>query len=420
MARIAVISDLHFGFGRDTERSGDCWEAAEEAFGKARDCDLIILPGDIFDQKIPRPEDWAGALAIFSKLKIPVAAIHGTHERRGKGLINCVEGLEHAGFLKHLHCESESYEIKGEKITVHGMSGVPEAYAKEVLLQWNPKPAEGYNIFMLHQSIQPYIYNPVEPPSLKLEDLPEGFDLYVSGHIHWPEKTEVMGKPFIIPGSTVTTQVNKTEAKFPKGFYIVDTKKGIEFVELESPRKVFYREFKLGGDVMEEIDTYLQGIKEKKKPLVRIRVTGRLEKGKELDFSPVKEKHGKRMILSVSSRVSDEAMESKMKLLKDIRESRISVEEMGFRILRENMKELGISAKYEEIFDLLVEGSVDSAMVHLLSGESREAAGEPSERETEGAEESGEEENVKEFFEKESEEKPGRKNLLAWSGGRHD
>src|SRR4030042_954051 len=203
--RIAFISDLHFGFGRGTERAEDCWEAAEEAFEKAKDCDLIVLPGDIFDERIPRPEDWAKALKIFSRNKVPVVAIHGTHERRGRGLLNCVQGLEHAGFLKHVHCDSATYEFGGEKVTVYGMSGVPEAYAKEVLSTWNPKPTEGFNIFMLHQSIHPYIYNPVEPPSLKLEDLPEGFDLYVSGHIHWREKTEVKGSPFIIPGSTVTT-----------------------------------------------------------------------------------------------------------------------------------------------------------------------------------------------------------------------
>ena len=35
---------------------------------------------------------------------------------------------------------------------------------------------------MLHNSIIPYIYSPLEPPSMKIEDLPKGFDLYVLGH----------------------------------------------------------------------------------------------------------------------------------------------------------------------------------------------------------------------------------------------
>lgn len=438
MLKIGVISDLHFGYARNTERSEDCWEAAEEAFRKAEGCDLIILPGDIFDEKIPRPEDWAKSMKILSRVKVPVVAIHGTHERRGKGLINCVQGLEHASFLKHLHCSHASYEIKGRKITVYGMSGVPEAYAKEVLQQWDPKPQEGYNIFMLHQSIHPYIYNPIEPPSLKLEDLPKGFDLYISGHIHWSEKTEVMGKPFIIPGSTVTTQVNKTEAKSPKGFYIVELKGKdvvIRFVELENVRKVFYKDFKVGGekvsDIMEKIDDYLSGIKEKRKPLVRVRVSGKIGKGTDLNFSHLKEKYRDKMILSIYSRVSEEELENKMKLLKDIRESRISVEEMGMKILRENMKELDLSQGYEGILDLLVDGNVDSAMVYLLANsetkgyESKEQEEEPEPKEepeeieeSEGEEdaEEQEQEEIKEFFEKKKEKREQkRRNLFDWS-----
>lgn len=428
--KIAIISDLHFGYGRGTERSGDCWEAAEEAFDKAGKCDLIVLAGDIFDEKIPRPEDWAKALKIFSKNKVPVVAIHGTHERRGRGLINCVQGLEHAGFLKHVHCSSATYEIKGKKISVYGMSGVPEAYAKEVLNQWDPKPGEGFNIFMLHQSIHPYIYNPVEPPSLRLEDLPEGFDLYVSGHIHWREKTEVKGSPFIIPGSTVTTQVNKTEAKFPKGFYVAELGKKLElkFVKLENQRKVFYRDFKMDGkeDVLENIEKYLDGIKEKRRPLVRVRVKGKKGKGVELNFSQLREKYRDKMFLSIASRVSEEKMDEKMRLLKDIRESRISVEEMGLRILRENMKELKVSRDYEDIFDLLVDGNTDAAMIHMLAnkekkqlpesdeGEKQEEA--PVEGECVSVEE--EEKEVTEFFGDEpagEKMKKGSKNLFDWS-----
>jgi len=420
--KIAVISDLHFGFGRNTERAEDCWEAAEEAFEKAKDCDMIILPGDIFDEKIPRPEDWAKAMKLLSKIKVPVVAIHGTHERRGRGLINCVEGLEHAGFLKHLHCEHVVYEIKGKKIAVHGMSGVPEAYAKEVLQQWNPKPVEGaFNIFMLHQSIHPYIYNPIEPPSLRLEDLPEGFDLYISGHIHWREKTQIRGKPFIIPGSLIPTQINKTEAKYPKGFFVVELNENVEikFVELENQRKVFYKEFKVNNEnpseILERIEEYLDGIEEDKKPLVRIKVTGRIEKGTSLDLSYIREKYKDKLLLSLSVRVEEEEIENKIKLLRSMRESKESVEEMGMKILRENLKELNLSKVYEEIFDFLVEGNVDGALVHLLS--ERE---EKEEEEEEKVKVLDREEFERELFEEEEETKPKKTNLLAWAGVEND
>lgn len=433
--KIAIISDLHFGFARGTERSEDCWQAAEEAFEKARGCDLIILPGDIFDEKIPRPDEWAKALRLFSRVKIPMVAIHGTHERRGRGLINSVEALEYASLLDHVHCTSETYEIKGKKINVYGMSGVPEAYSKEVLDQWNPSPGEGFNIFMLHQSIHPYIYNPIEPPSLKLEDLPKGFDLYISGHIHWREETEVMGKPFIIPGSLVTTQVNKTETKYPKGFYIAEISGDsgkelkLDFVELDTPRKVFYKDFKINNekisDIMEKIEKYMDGIKEDKKPLVRIRVTGKIGKGESLDFSRIKEKYRNKMILSLSSRVSEEELEGSMKFLEEIRESRISVEEMGMKILTENLMEMGVRRSYEELFDLLVEGNVDAAMVSVLSATEEEQ--EVTEEKDNGEKKDNGMENSEEVKELDKEEfenflkedkfnkTRSPKNLLGWS-----
>ena len=94
----------------------------------SRDSDFIILPGDIFDKKVPSQETLSRALNMFVKLLnvnnsveilegagkgmehiehrnfkgIPVVAIHGTHERRTRGLVNPIEAMERAGFLIHL------------------------------------------------------------------------------------------------------------------------------------------------------------------------------------------------------------------------------------------------------------------------------------------------------------------------------
>jgi len=372
--KIAIISDTHFGFARGTERENDCWDAAEEAFDKAKDCDLIILPGDIFDGRIPKPEDWAKSIKILSKIKKPIIAIHGTHERRGRGLINPIEGLAYAGFLKHIHCSHEIFEIKNKKIAVYGMSGVPESYAKEVLDNWSPKPEkDAYNIFMLHQSIAPYIYNPKNPPSLRLDDLPKGFDLYISGHIHWPEKSTVHGKPFLIPGSTITTQIKKKEAEKPKGFYMIELngKEKIEFVELENQRKIFYREFEINHDkitdIEQKIENFLSEINEKKKPIVRVVIKGNKKAEQNFDFTRIKEKYRKKMILSITNRVVDDETTKKIKLMKDIKNKRLSIEEMGIRILKENLKEMNAKINYDDIFETLVNGNIDVVIAELLS-----------------------------------------------------
>ena len=84
--KVAFISDTHFGEGRGTERENDCWEAVEEALTTAQEmgCSLIVHAGDVFDGKLPRPEDWSRALQILSKNKIPLVAIPGNHERPPK------------------------------------------------------------------------------------------------------------------------------------------------------------------------------------------------------------------------------------------------------------------------------------------------------------------------------------------------
>ncbi|RLJ02445.1 MAG: hypothetical protein DRP11_02995 [Candidatus Aenigmatarchaeota archaeon] len=400
--RIACISDLHFGFGTGTERENECWEGAEEAFEKAMTADLVLIAGDIFDTRIPRPEHWGRAMELLSKFKtksndvkvlevrgrgpvpdetlrgIPVLAIHGTHERRSEHITNPVESLERGGFLIHLHTATVVLEIRGERVAVHGMSGVPERYAKDVLLKWNPKPVENaFNIFMLHQSIDPYIYSPLEPPSLKLEDMPEGFDLYVAGHIHWHDLTEVKGKPFMIPGSTVITQMNKIESKQRKGFYMVDTGGGIDFIELERTRPFIYREIDITGkkpsEITEMIERELGGIQEERKPLVHLKLQGTLPKGvgrSDLDMSGIRKGFSDRMILKITMGIREEKLEEKLQLLRSIREQKASIEEIGFAILRKNMEELGSKFEYEKFFEMLVEGETDRVVNELLKDKS--------------------------------------------------
>ena len=128
--KISIISDMHLGYAYGTERENDSFLAAEEAIEASADCDAILVGGDIFDTRTPTTETlirsmqlfmktnfWEGgakvvegvggkSLSDFSPLNtsgVPIIAIHGTHERRSKGLMNPVEGLEKAGFVIYLH-----------------------------------------------------------------------------------------------------------------------------------------------------------------------------------------------------------------------------------------------------------------------------------------------------------------------------
>jgi len=395
MAKIAIISDTHFGFASGTEREEECYDNAQEALQKASEADIILLPGDIFDNRTPKPEVWARAMHILERphrledrgvtlekmigkdddispmaMKgIPIVAIHGTHDRRGKHLLNPVQGLE-AGFLIHLHMSVIVLDVRGERIAIHGMGGVPESYAKAVLERWDPKPVDdAYNIFVLHQSIDPFIYSPLEPPSLKLEDMPEGFDLYVCGHVHYPINTQVHGKPFLIPGSTVTTQTNKMEGKYRKGFYTVQTPESkVDFIEIDA-RRVFYEEINLKEERIEQVREIIEKtlkdisqVNTNKKPLVRLRLIGKLQKGigmRDLDIRSITQKYEKDMILSIGEKLKRGTKQRKVK-------ERKSIEEIGMRILNEESEKRGLKVSPPDLLASLLDDKPEGVINQII------------------------------------------------------
>ncbi len=401
--RIAILSDFHFGFGAGTERAEDAYEAFGEAIEKSLGCDLIIFGGDLFDTRNPDAETLTKAMELMIKplltqnnvrlmqgigkdkskiseialMGIPIVAIHGTHERRTKGLLNPVEALEKAGFLIYLHRNGVIFEKGGERIAIHGMSGVPDQYAESVISEWNPKPEHGcFNILLLHQSITEFLY---ATHTLDLGKIPKGFDLYVNGHIHEAKSEEYAGKPFLLTGSLIPTQL-KEESEKSKGFWIVETslrdrmkanenlklskvidKNGtrICWVDLENQRKVYYRTFEKGG--IEAIENELKGIAQEnpeKKPIVRLNLKGT----KDTLVNEIEMKFGEKLILSFKR-----GREEKKFPTKTLEEHKLSVEEMGRNILMENLRTSGLDPKiFENLFELLVEGKNEEVMERLI------------------------------------------------------
>lgn len=377
---ISIISDLHLEFGYGTEREEDVWEAGEEAFQKALDSDLILIPGDLFDTKIPRTETFVKAMQLLlkplfkeSKTKvveginkdinnpllnhgIPVVAIHGTHERRIKGLLNPVQALEKAGFLIYLHCNGVIMEKEGEKICIQGMSTVPDQYAKTVLQEWNPKPIDGcYNILMLHQSLSPFMYAPY---MLDIHDLPEGFDLYVCGHIHEARKSEYKGSPLIIAGSLVHTQLTK-EVEVEKGFWKINTMlPKIWFVPLENQRRIYYEEFDTETFDRERIEKRIEEIlkeEHRKKPVIKIKFKGKPSK---IPFNELRKRFEDDVILVFSTEFEEERY-----ITKNIEEQRLSVQELGKKILAEELEKSGLDVRtFEDIFEAMMEKKGEKAV----------------------------------------------------------
>ncbi len=400
--KIFVIGDTHLGYDFGGPRGEDSFLALEEAIERGQDADLILMLGDVFDTRIPKPEIFARAARILgqaqnfgpSKAKligldrkeekeispsalrgIPIVAISGTHDRRSRHLVNPVQALEHAGLLINLHCATAVFQIGEEKIAIHGLSGVPERYAKDVLQSWNPVPVkDAKNIFLMHQSIEPYIYSPLEPPSLKLEDLPIGMNLYLLGHMHWRDQRNFRGGQLVLTGSTIFTSIHKTEAEQQrKGFWISDGNLA-EFVSLKNSRKVLWHEMYYTENTKAEIESALFSIPQTDGgllPIINIKIKGKLPAGASApNFSDLEQKYSGKGIIRINKNLEAEDFQEQIELLHALREARLSPEEQGLKLLAENLKQANCGIKAEEIFDLLVDGNSD-LIFNVLSGKQK-------------------------------------------------
>ncbi len=403
--RIAIASDLHLGYDWGGERQEDSFEAAMEVVEKASKADMLLLAGDIFDSKMPRQEIIARAFRIFKELKMkksnakivsvkdregnekgvnplaisgfPIIAIYGTHERRARGSTNPVELMEEAGYLVCLHGDVAIVEKDGERVAIHGMSGVPEIYARDVLKEIDPKPLAGMtNVFMLHQSIKGFVYMEEDNPTLTLEDMPDGFDLIINGHIHWAnEGKKVKGSEFLIPGSTITTQIRKTESSIPKYIYFYDTeRRKLEKEKLSTPRPSYYLEIECDGlsaaeikekamKVISEIDTQ----KNEKAPLVRLVLKGVVnEATANASYEEIASQFKHKLIVSLAKKLySEEMMERKGEIVK-LMESSSDLGSLMTAIISKNAKDGDISFNAIEVIDLLAEGRIEDAEKLIL------------------------------------------------------
>lgn len=402
--KIAILSDFHFGYAWGTERQEDSFIQAREALHKAAKANLILIAGDIFNARTPKQEIMAETLKLFSKLKfsgreseavlvdvkgskssihestrlgIPIVAIPGTHEKRGKNLANPVKLLEEAGYLIHLDDGTAIFELDGEKVAVSGISGVPEIYIRDKIKELNLKPVKDMlNILLIHQSIKDFVYMDAENPTLTKGDLPKGFDLIVNGHIHWYDETTIGDSILLITGSTITTQVRKTESKIPKKIFFYDTKtRKITSEDLETPRGVFYIEIDASGknrkDIKQEVLEKLNKIKGdfKRKPLVRVRVIG--ETQENLNFLDIIDQYKSKFILGIKNDAQSREQKEKLKTVQDILEKEIPIDELGIKILQENANEGRLSINVSDIFELLSTGQLEEAEKELLKKPSK-------------------------------------------------
>ncbi|MDE1874143.1 MAG: DNA repair exonuclease [Candidatus Micrarchaeota archaeon] len=381
--KIAIASDFHLGYDRFRE---DAFKQAEEALEAAsKVADAIIIPGDVFDMRVPKPDVLAEAINLFRNLSkkdwkarvievkaanraytsVPVIAIPGTHERRAQGAENPVNLLGLAGLLVDVSDGYAVIEKGSEKAMVFGIGGVAEERFLDTITGLNPKPMPGhFSIFMFHQSA--YELLPFSDDFIHLDQLPVGFDLYVNGHIHNRVEKKVHGKNFLIPGSTVLTQLKDGEQE-GKGFFVFDTSTGMyEFHKITSRRFVVAKLHadgksadELGAEIRRAIDAAVGSKGDV--PIVRVEVDGSLKKGVrsiDVDFQGIaKEYQGNALVEIVKPGMESIETNTDVEALRKGSLENMSVKDYGLGIFVEKLKasKYSLDISPSELFELLSE-----------------------------------------------------------------
>jgi len=390
---------MHIGYERFAD---DAFKQAKEALEAAsRMADAIIMPGDIFDKRSPKPEVIAQAINIFRELSkkewrakvisfnsrsgrnhtdIPVIGISGTHERTAFGKENPLSLLGLAGLIVDTSEATTVIEKDGERVAIYGLGGLADERVAESLAELNPTPVAGaFNIFMFHQST--YELLPFSSDFIHNDDLPKGFDLYVDGHIHSRVEGKIHGKTFLIPGSTVLTQLKEGEQE-EKGFIIFDTAKySHEFVKINS-RQLVFRNLKFADanpkSVKEQCSQEMEKIlaSSKERPIIRLKLEGTIEKGfngTDMPIQAIISKYSQKATVEIdNSRLVNPDMQSEIENLRENRIGEVPVKELGMSILGSKLKEQKFDEKidYSALFNILAsdikkEKAISEAMEFL-------------------------------------------------------
>lgn len=361
MVRIAILGDFHFGYMRFYE---DSFTQAREALQKAQEmADLIIIAGDIFDSRVPKPEVIEKAFEIFSKVDKKIFVIHGTHERRPKGFTTPVDLICKAGFAESCHNNYLVFEKEGEKVCVFGMGGVPEEYAKAALQKLSPLPREGmFNIFVFHQNLKELM--PMVEHGLNIDDLPNGFDLYIDGHIHKNYELSKNGKNVIIPGSTVLTQLRGEEKE--KGFYVYDTsERRAQFVSVPT-RHFAHVWVRITGedDAKQRISEEISNIDLSSKPIIRLDIACERDVNiAQEDVDYIRALYSDKAYLFINLPNKEIAWSDEDIVV----ENSASIRERGLNILKNIVKSKNIRFEnVEEAFDMSCDASTDELAEYFI------------------------------------------------------
>ncbi len=377
--KVALLADLHLGFGANTNRIRyeDSFRQAKEAIELAAEhADVILIAGDIFDTRRPGLEVLARSVDVFSPAKeigIPIYAIHGNHDIRVGAEQNVVKLLDRFGILTYIHRQRVNIKINHETLEVFGVGWIPDSHAAQVF-SLLPTPSKDPSILLFHQPLAGF-FNWINETPIEPSMLPEGYSLYVTGHLHWHVAKNVNGRRIVIPGSTIRTQLRDKEVQDTPAFFIWDTQEDrLDEVVLKTPRKGILLEIDVTfSDHPEQliVQTIERAIAGQNFPIVKVNVGGRSKR--KINVKSIEKRFKDRALVKIVDK-SEAFLAEEIQSLREAQQQQMNIVGQNYVMVKllEFLKKSGLDVpQLERVLHLLAEEKPEQALNVLVDGKEK-------------------------------------------------
>jgi hypothetical protein len=258
--RFAHIADAHVGaWPRDPAIRRALREAVLKALAVVdeRDCEFLLVSGDLFHVPVPDPAEAAPVAAALRTLiehGRRVYVIYGSHDYIAHRT-SWLDVLAETGIF--LRAAPEAVRAEGDRWSlpfvvdertgarIAGISGRSHGLDRSYFLAVDSeafRAEPGYKVFQFHAAVQEYLPEHLREHvrGISKEDLPGGCDYYAGGHIHYtyqgngPDGAGLLVNPGAVFGTSVTDVENGVLGRTKQGVVIATVRGGrttIEYVE---------------------------------------------------------------------------------------------------------------------------------------------------------------------------------------------
>ncbi|HEV2428506.1 MAG TPA: hypothetical protein VGV64_01490, partial [Thermoplasmata archaeon] len=248
-----------------------------------RDCEFLLVSGDLFHTAVPDPAEVApiaGALKRLIDHGRRVYVIYGSHDYVAHRT-SWLDVLAETGIF--LRAAPEAIREEGGRWTlpfvvdaptgvrIAGISGRAHGLDRSYFLgvdseRFRAEP--GFKVFMFHSAIEEYLPEGLREHlrGISRDDLPTGCDYYAGGHIHrsyvgtGPNGLGLLINPGAVFGTSTTDIESRANRLTHSGVVIVTVREGrpeAEFVET-APPDVEVFDIDLSGETVEEARVHLE------------------------------------------------------------------------------------------------------------------------------------------------------------------